>query len=376
MKYLSRPLDDATLTRAGQVVGLGRRCAALDQVGGGDAVAVGLDRQARLLAVGDAGQQLGPRFHEIKDKLATPACEFGVIAGGKGDGRGWHDGIPGDDDGTVGGIGRGMGGEQQGDGLRVSSFRRPPELADDQTTTVPVIAHAIRACAELGWATERVCCLYPGVPLLRPESLVQALALLDALEPPRWWRRPALGGGLVGLAFTVALAAAGGEKMDPSAHATSLWDVAHRDRDGNVVTGDAILEDTHDSFVHSGKALVATVGVKDLVIVVLDRPRHKKLIEEIRAAGARIRLISDGDLSAGIAVAVRGAGVHAVMGTGGAPEGVEPAAVRRWPQHVGQEPVGEAAGELEESLLDGVLTAKEAQRVRRELRDEIGRAHV
>ncbi len=69
--------------------------------------------------------------------------------------------------------------------------------------------------------------------------------------------------------------------------------------------------------------------IKDLVIVVLDRPRHKKLIEEIRAAGARIRLISDGDLSAGIAVAVRGAGVHAVMGTGGAPEGVITAAAIR-----------------------------------------------
>lgn len=69
--------------------------------------------------------------------------------------------------------------------------------------------------------------------------------------------------------------------------------------------------------------------VKDLVIVVLDRPRHEKLIEEIRAAGARIRLIPDGDLSAGIAVAVRGSGVHAVMGTGGAPEGVITAAAIR-----------------------------------------------
>ncbi|MDX1979977.1 MAG: class II fructose-bisphosphatase, partial [Bryobacteraceae bacterium] len=69
--------------------------------------------------------------------------------------------------------------------------------------------------------------------------------------------------------------------------------------------------------------------VKDLVVVVLDRPRHKKLIDEIRAAGARIRLISDGDLSAGIAAAVRGAGVHLVMGTGGAPEGVITAAAIR-----------------------------------------------
>jgi fructose-1,6-bisphosphatase class II len=69
--------------------------------------------------------------------------------------------------------------------------------------------------------------------------------------------------------------------------------------------------------------------VEDLVVIVLDRPRHEGLIEQIRAAGARIRLISDGDLSAGIAAAVVGSGVHAVMGTGGAPEGVLTAAAMR-----------------------------------------------
>jgi fructose-1,6-bisphosphatase II len=70
-------------------------------------------------------------------------------------------------------------------------------------------------------------------------------------------------------------------------------------------------------------------SVQDLVIVVLDRPRHKQLIDDIRMAGARIRLISDGDLSAGIAAAVIGTGVHAVMGSGGAPEGVITAAALR-----------------------------------------------
>jgi fructose-1,6-bisphosphatase class II len=69
--------------------------------------------------------------------------------------------------------------------------------------------------------------------------------------------------------------------------------------------------------------------VDDLVIMVLDRPRHEKLITDIRSAGARIRLIGDGDLSAGIAAAVDGSGVHAVMGTGGAPEGVITAAAMR-----------------------------------------------
>lgn len=69
--------------------------------------------------------------------------------------------------------------------------------------------------------------------------------------------------------------------------------------------------------------------VDDLVIIVLDRPRHERLIGDIRSAGARIRLIGDGDLSASIAAAVDGSGVHAVMGTGGAPEGVLTAAAMR-----------------------------------------------
>ena len=69
--------------------------------------------------------------------------------------------------------------------------------------------------------------------------------------------------------------------------------------------------------------------VSDLVVVVLERDRHEKLIADIRATGARIRLIGDGDLSAGIAAAVVGSGVHAVMGTGGAPEGVLTAAAMR-----------------------------------------------
>jgi len=79
------------------------------------------------------------------------------------------------------------------------------------------------------------------------------------------------------------------------------------------------------------RAIAQSLGrrVEDLVVMVLDRPRHEKMIGEIRATGARIRLIGDGDLSAGIAAAVVGSGVHAVMGTGGAPEGVLTAAAMR-----------------------------------------------
>ncbi|MDQ2933921.1 MAG: class II fructose-bisphosphatase [Chloroflexota bacterium] len=67
-------------------------------------------------------------------------------------------------------------------------------------------------------------------------------------------------------------------------------------------------------------------NVWDITVVILDRPRHEQLIRDVRQAGARIKLIGDGDLTAGISVAVSGTGVHAVMGTGGAPEGVLTAA--------------------------------------------------
>jgi fructose-1,6-bisphosphatase class II len=79
------------------------------------------------------------------------------------------------------------------------------------------------------------------------------------------------------------------------------------------------------------RAIAQSLGrrIEDLVVIVLDRPRHEKLIAEIREAGARIRLIGDGDLSAGISAAVVGSGVHAVMGIGGAPEGVITAAAMR-----------------------------------------------
>lgn len=87
--------------------------------------------------------------------------------------------------------------------------------------------------------------------------------------------------------------------------------------------------------------------IRDLVIVVLDRPRHEELIADIRKAGARVKLIPDGDLLPGIGVAMRGTGIHAVMGIGAAPEGVAAAAglrclkggiqARFWPKDKEQE---------------------------------------
>lgn len=67
-------------------------------------------------------------------------------------------------------------------------------------------------------------------------------------------------------------------------------------------------------------------SVKDLTVIVLDRPRHGEIIKDIRKVGARIKLISDGDVAGGIATAMENTGVDILMGTGGAPEGVLTAA--------------------------------------------------
>lgn len=67
-------------------------------------------------------------------------------------------------------------------------------------------------------------------------------------------------------------------------------------------------------------------NVEDLTVVLLDRPRHDKIIQEIRRAGARIHLIPDGDVAPAIAAAVEGSGIDMLMGVGGAPEGVLAAA--------------------------------------------------
>jgi fructose-1,6-bisphosphatase II / sedoheptulose-1,7-bisphosphatase len=70
-------------------------------------------------------------------------------------------------------------------------------------------------------------------------------------------------------------------------------------------------------------------SIDELVVVVMKRDRHAELIKEIRDAGARVKLISDGDVSAAIACAFSGTNTHALMGIGAAPEGVISAAAMR-----------------------------------------------
>lgn len=69
-------------------------------------------------------------------------------------------------------------------------------------------------------------------------------------------------------------------------------------------------------------AEAANKDIRDLVVVILDRPRHEKIIHQVRKTGARVKLISDGDVAAAVSAAVAGSGVDMLLGIGGAPEGV------------------------------------------------------
>jgi fructose-1,6-bisphosphatase II len=95
-------------------------------------------------------------------------------------------------------------------------------------------------------------------------------------------------------------------------------------------------------------------SVRDLTVVILDRPRHAELIEEVRASGARIALITDGDVYGAIAAASEDSGIDVLMGVGGTPEGVISAAAlkcvggemqgRLWPRDEEERAAIEAAG--------------------------------
>lgn len=96
------------------------------------------------------------------------------------------------------------------------------------------------------------------------------------------------------------------------------------------------------------------LNVADLVVVVLDRPRHEKLISEIRKVGARINLIPDGDVAGALSTSLPGTGVDVLMGVGGTPEGVIAACALRcmggtiqgklWPRKPEEKKLGEDLG--------------------------------
>ena len=97
---------------------------------------------------------------------------------------------------------------------------------------------------------------------------------------------------------------------------------------GGLPEGVIRLDDTPAENLHR-LAEAKGLAVEDLVVLILDRPRHEQLIRDVREAGARIRLITDGDVAGVIATARPETGIDIYMGIGGAPEGVLAAAALR-----------------------------------------------
>lgn len=124
--------------------------------------------------------------------------------------------------------------------------------------------------------------------------------------------------GLPGAVATLALAPKGGLFHAPDTYMDKL--VVGPDAKGKV--------DINAPVKYNLGILAMSLkrDIQDLTIVILDRPRHEELIREVRETGARIKLISDGDLMPAVSCALLGSGIHAVMGTGGAPEAVLTAA--------------------------------------------------
>lgn len=128
-------------------------------------------------------------------------------------------------------------------------------------------------------------------------------------------------GGANALAV-VAMASKGGFLNAPDVYMNKI--AIGSDLPDNIVDLDATPAENLNAL-----AKVKGVEVADIVVCILDRPRHNELIANVRTAGARIMLISDGDVSAVMATAQPDSGIDIYMGIGGAPEGVLAAAALR-----------------------------------------------
>lgn len=124
--------------------------------------------------------------------------------------------------------------------------------------------------------------------------------------------------GLPGAVATLALAPKGGLFHAPDTYMDKL--VVGPQSKGKVDINAPVKYNLNTVAMSLGRQ------IEDLTVVILDRPRHAELIKQVRETGARIQLISDGDMMPAISTALSGAGVHLVMGTGGAPEAVLSAA--------------------------------------------------
>ncbi len=161
--------------------------------------------------------------------------------------------------------------------------------------------------------------LYIGEEVGRERSDPSATRIDIAVDPLEGTNLVAH--GQAGAITVLAASSAGGLTHAPDTYMEKLC----------VGPGVAGKVDIRETPTENLRRIAEALGrrVQDITVVILERPRHDDLIAEVRAAGARIKLIGDGDLSAAISTAVSGTGVHAVMGIGGAPEGVITAAAMR-----------------------------------------------
>jgi fructose-1,6-bisphosphatase II len=155
--------------------------------------------------------------------------------------------------------------------------------------------------------------LYIGEKVGNPEAAVEVDIAVDPLEGTNL-----VATGSPNATAVLAAAEPGGLLHAPDTYMRKLIV-------GPQVVGHVSITDPVETTIRTIAEKLGR-GPWDITVVILDRPRHEQLIADVRATGARIKLISDGDLTAGISVAVSGTGVHAVMGIGGAPEGVLTAA--------------------------------------------------
>lgn len=110
----------------------------------------------------------------------------------------------------------------------------------------------------------------------------------------------------------------------------AMWDPGPAFYQKKIATGpeaaDVIELDAPPAHNIQVVAKAKGIDVEDVTVILMDKPRHETLIKEIREAGARIRLITDGDVAAGLSAATERSGVDLLLGTGGTPEGVITAA--------------------------------------------------
>ena len=220
-------------------------------------------------------------MHKLITDEAMAATEAAALAAARHMGRGDKDGA---------------------DRAAVEAMRKAMDAADLSGTIV--IGEGERDEAPM---------LYIGEKVGNPEAAVMIDIAVDPLEGTNL-----VASGAPNSITVLAASEPGGLMHAPDTYLRKLIV-------GPGVAGHVSINDPVDATI---RIIAARLGraVSDITVVVLDRPRHEGLVAELRESGARIKLIPDGDLTAGISAAVSGTGVHAVMGTGGAPEGVLTAA--------------------------------------------------